>query len=105
MPYGTKVFILTLFANPKLNGQGNANVRCDFRIVTPAGDVYLEQKDINCFSGPIGGSPYNVRLSAPVIVFAGEPGDPTGIWSVEVKLRDVERKVELPLRTTLTLTK
>jgi len=44
-----------------------------------------------------------MRLSEPVVRFAGDPGDPPGVWATEVVLRDALRNVELPLRTTFTL--
>lgn len=103
VPYGKKVFILTFFANPKIDNLGKANVRCDIRLVSPVGKVSLTQQGMNCWSGPIKGSPYNMYLSAPVIAFSGDPGDPPGLWAVEVDLRDVNRNVELPLRTTFQL--
>ena len=31
VPYGKKVFILTLFSNPKLVEAGNASIRCDIK--------------------------------------------------------------------------
>ncbi|MFZ2301676.1 MAG: hypothetical protein WAW10_07385 [Gallionella sp.] len=105
VPYGKKVFILTFFANPKLDQQGKANVRCDLRILAPTGKVSLEQKDAACFAGAIQGSPYAMRLSAPVVALSADPDDPPGIWSVEVMLRDTVRNVELPLRTTFELRK
>lgn len=101
--YGKKIYILTFFANPKLDQQGKANVRCDLRIFAPTGKVSLEQKDATCFTGAIQGSPYALRLSAPVVAFSGDPDDPAGTWSVEVMLRDAVRNVELPLRTTFEL--
>ena len=103
VPYGKKVYILTFFANPKLDPQGKANVRCDFRILTPAGTVNHEQKDALCFAGALPGSPQAVRLSAPVIAFSGDPGDPPGTWVIEVTLRDAIRNVALALRTTFEL--
>lgn len=103
VPYGKKVFILTFFVNPKLNQQGKANVRCDLRIIAPTGKVFLEQKDVTCFEGIIQGSPYAMRLSAPVIAFSGDPDDPPGTWAIEVMLRDAVRNTELPLRTTFEL--
>lgn len=103
VPYGKKVFILTFFANPKLNQQGKADVRCDIRIFSPAGKVSLEQKDAACFAGTIQGNPYAMRLSAPVIAFSGDPDDPPGTWAIEVMLRDAVRKVDVPLRTTFEL--
>jgi hypothetical protein len=105
VPYGKKVFILTFFGNPKRDRRGNVNVRCDLRISSPAGNVALAQKDMICFAGQIKGNPYHLRLSAPVIGFSGDAGDPSGIWVVEVVLRDAVRNVELPLRTTFALKK
>jgi hypothetical protein len=103
VPYGKKVFILTFFVNPKLDQQGKANVRCDIKLLAPTGKVSLDQKDVVCFAGAIKGSPYAMRLSAPVIAFSGDPGDPPGKWGIEVTLRDMVRKVELPLRTSFEL--
>jgi len=103
VPYGRKVFLLTFFANPKLDATGNANVRCDFKIISPTGTVSLAQNNLNCFSGRIAGNPYNMYLSGPVIAFSGDPGDPPGTWAMEVKLRDESRGVELPLRTSFEL--
>lgn len=103
VPYGKKVFVLTFFANPSRDSLGDSNVRCDLKITAPTGKVSLENKDMNCFSGRIAGSPYNMYLSAPVIAFSGDPDDPPGTWVVEVKLRDTIRNVELPLRTVFQL--
>lgn len=103
VPYSKKVFILSFFANPKLDQLGNANVRCDLQISSPTGKVALSQKDMVCFSGQIKGSLYNMYLSAPVIAFSGDSGDPPGVWVVEVLLRDEVRNVKLPLRTSFEL--
>jgi hypothetical protein len=103
IPYGKKIYILTFFANPKLDAQGKANVRCDIRLLAPSGKVGLEQKDTTCFAGAIQGSPYALRLAAPVVGFSGDPDDPSGIWTIEVALRDAVRNVELPLRTSFEL--
>ena len=103
IPYGKKVYLLTFFVNPKLDLQGNANVRCDFRILKPDGKAALEQKNALCFSGAIQGNPYAMRLSAPVIAFSGDPDDAAGVWCVEVNLRDTVRNTELPLRTSFEL--
>ncbi|MGK5080058.1 hypothetical protein [Janthinobacterium sp. HLX7-2] len=103
VPYGKKVYILTFFANPKLDQLGKANVRCDFRILAPTGKVSHEQKDATCFAGAIQGSPYALRMSAPVVAFSGDPDDPPGTWRIEVMLRDAVRNVELALGTTFEL--
>ena len=103
VPYGKRIHILTFFANPKLDPQGKANVRCDIRLLAPGGKVALEQKDTICFAGAIQGNQYALHVSAPVITFSGDPEDPPGTWGIEVVLRDVVRKVELPLRTSFEL--
>ena len=100
---GKNVFILTFFSNPLKNADGTANVKCDFKITDPEGKTTLDQQNMVCFAGKLAGSPYNLYLSAPVISFSGDPGDPSGIWVVDVNLRDENRNVALPLRTTFQL--
>jgi hypothetical protein len=103
--YGTKVFFLIFFSNPAQDEHQSSNIRCDLKIIDPTGAAILSKQDMICFSGQVASSPSNQYLSAPVIGFTGDPGDPTGTWVVEVKLRDALRRVELPLRTTFELTK
>jgi hypothetical protein len=103
--YGTKVFILIFFSNPAQDEHQSSNIRCDLKIIDPTGAAILSKQDMVCFSGQVASSPANQYLSAPVIGFTGDPGDPTGTWVVEVKLRDAVRRIELPLRTTFELTK
>lgn len=103
--YGTKVFFLIFFSNPGQDDRQNSNVRCDLKIIDPTGAAILTKQDMVCFSGQVGSSPLNQYLSAPVISFAADPGDPAGTWLVEVKLQDRVRQLELPLRTTFELRK
>ncbi len=103
--YGKQVNILTFFANPQLDSEGKANVRCDLRIIAPDGKVAHEQKDLTCFAGAIEGSPLAMRLAAPTITFAGDDDDLPGNWTIEVLLRDTIRKVELSLKTSFELSR
>jgi hypothetical protein len=106
LAYGKKVFILTLFANPPLDAAGSANLRCDFKIINPSGKVQLSRSDLSCHAGRLARNKHNVYLSEPVIAFSGDPGDPPGIWVVEVKLRDTNRanrSVELLMRSSFEL--
>jgi hypothetical protein len=106
LSYGKKVFILTLFANPRLDGAGSADLRCDFKITNPVGKVQLSRTDLSCHAGRLVTNKHNVYLSEPVIAFSGDPGDPPGIWVVEVKLRGANRAnraVELLLRSSFEL--
>lgn len=103
IPYGKRVFILLFFANPAAGPDGQARIKCDLRIMTPLGKVSFEQKDMACFAGRIAGDPTNAHLSAPVVGFSGDPGDPLGTWTVEATLRDEIRNVELPLKASFNL--
>lgn len=105
VPYGKKIYILTFFSNPKLDQQGKADVRCDLKIRAPTGKISFEQKGATCFAGAFQGSPYAMRLSAPVVTFSGDSEDSAGAWSVDVMLRDTVGNVELPLRTSFELEK
>ena len=101
--YGKPVFVLTLFANPKLDAKGQANLRCDFKITNPAGKVQLSRKDLVCQAGPLPTNKIGVHLSEPVIVFTGDTNDAPGVWVVEVALRDANRKLALALRSSFEL--
>lgn len=98
VPYGKKVFALSFFSNPKLDAAGNANVRCDLKMLSPAGQVVYTQMDQSCYAGKIAGDPRMVYLSFPVVIFSADPGDPAGAWTVEAVLRDMVRNTELVLR-------
>jgi hypothetical protein len=106
--YDRKVFVLTLFANPKLDAKGHANLRCDFKITNPAGKIHLSRANLVCHAGPLVANKLGVNLAEPVIAFSGDPGDPLGVWVMEVKLRDANRavasrSVELTLRSSFEL--
>lgn len=100
---GDRVFALIFFANPKLDGDRRADIRCDLKVVRPDGTASFDQPGAVCFQGRVEGSPHNVYLALPVIGFVGEPGDAAGVWTVHVVLKDTLRNVVLPLKTTFTL--
>jgi hypothetical protein len=100
---GKQVFVLIFFANPQLNPANEANVTCDINVVRPDGSVSTNQSNLVCFKGALQGNPQMMYLSAPVIAFVGDPGDPAGKWLVHVTLKDNNRKVEVPLGTSFLL--
>jgi hypothetical protein len=100
---GKQLFILIFFSGPKVDEQSNADVTCDIDVTRPDGTSSVHQKDLICYRGKIEGSPSNVRLSAPIIQFTGEPKDPAGKWLVQVTLKDNRRPVALPLKTSFKL--
>lgn len=100
---GERIFTLIFFANPKLNANYEANITCDLKVIMPDGIESFNQRDAVCFQGGLKGKPNNLYLAAPVIDFIGEPNDPTGIWTVDITLKDNLRKVVMPLKTAFTL--
>jgi len=103
---GRTITLLIFFTNPKLDAAGNADVRCEVRLVDPKGKSSVLRKDGVCYDGPIGGPPANVYLSRPTFAFtfnAKDAADLPGVWSFDVTLRDEGRKVSLPLRASVEL--
>jgi len=103
VPYGKKVFTMIFFSNPLLNGEGTANVKCGLKISEPSGKVSFEQQDMVCYAGKLAGNLHHLYLGGPVVAFSGDPGDPSGTWSVDVTLSDENRHVTLPLHSTFEL--
>ena len=100
---GNSIFILTLFSNPKLDANAQANLACDIDITRPDGTSSMHEADANCYQGPIKGNPYGMRLALPVIGFKGDPGDPAGVWTVHIALKDKVANTVLPLKTSFIL--
>ncbi len=103
--YGGHLTILTFYANPQPDAGGEIKVLCDIKITRPDGSVSVDTKGVACASGKLEGSPRNLRLTAAVIEFIGEKGDPPGVWRVEVALTDKNRNVSMPLKVEFTLNK
>ena len=100
---GGQLSLLVFFANPKLDAQRRADVRCDIHVLRPDGTVSADQKNLVCYQGPALGDERHTYLSAPVVKFTAEPGDLAGKWTVKVTLRDGARRVMLPLESSFTL--
>ena len=100
---GETVVGLIFIGNPVPNASGEVNVRCDVRVTRPNGTLSVDQRDMPCLTGRLQGDPLALRLAAHTLKFVGEEGDPVGIWSFDVALRDVGRGVVLNLHTTAEL--
>jgi hypothetical protein len=100
---GNRVFVLTFIANPQLSSTGDANVTCDIDVIRPDGTSSTHISGTVCFKGPWTGDPHNMHLSAPIIGFVGDPGDPAGEWLVHITLTDNVRHVAVPLKTSFVL--
>ncbi|MDM0113874.1 hypothetical protein QTI66_17075 [Variovorax sp. J22R133] len=100
---GQQAHVLVFFANPKLNGEGRADLACDFDIAKPDGTSAFRRADAVCFKGTIESGAHKMYLAGPVVDVVTEAGDPVGTWTVKVSLRDKVRNTVLPLKTTFTL--
>jgi hypothetical protein len=100
---GGKATILIFIVNPKLNAQGEVDIRCGLRIIRPDGGTSIDEKNVVCLGGKLQGDPRSVRLAAPVITFIGEPQDPLGEWRIEISVKDALRDTTLPLRASFSL--
>lgn len=95
---GETITALIFFVNPAVGENGHIDIRCDLRVIRPDGTTAADVPGLECKTGALAGSPYNMRLSEPALQFVGEPGDPLGEWVIEVDLTDVHRGVTLSLK-------
>ena len=100
---GKSVTILVFFASPKVDTKRNIKVSCDLVVTRPNGSKSIDEKHMDCASGPLRGAAENLRLTNLVVKFVGEPNDPPGKWVVDVTVRDEVAKVSVPLQTYFTL--
>lgn len=100
---GQSVTILVFFANPRTDTKGSIKVSCDLLVTRPDGSTSMDEKGVDCASGPLLGAPENVRLTNLVLKFVGEPNDPPGKWVVDVAVRDDNANASVPLQTSFVL--
>ncbi len=99
------IFTAILFVDPGIDASGAANVTCDITVRKPDGTVYGEQKDVVGWKGKYIAPAHNLQLTEGRMGIRIEPQDPSGIYTVEVLVRDNIRKIELPLKTTFEIPK
>lgn len=97
--YGESLTILTFIINPAVDANGAVNVLCDIQIVRPDKSFSIDETDMECMQGELQGNPRKIRLTAPIIKFVGETGDPPGDWIVNINLVDKNRGILIPLKT------
>ena len=57
--------------------------------------------DIPCGAGPFSAPSYNLQLSQSELGWSADEGDPTGIWTFQVTVKDNNRGTEIPLVTSI----
>jgi hypothetical protein len=85
---GEKITILTFYTNPAVDENRHIDITCDVKVMMPDNSISYEENDIVCADEELVGDPANIRLAYAVIDYVGELGDPYGIWTIEVTLRD-----------------
>jgi len=96
---GDAATLLVFFSNPVLR-DGRANILCDIRITRPNG-IVSEAGPLGCFNERIAGPVENLYLTGMQVVVIAEPGDPSGLWVLDIGVRDKERGVRVPLRMSI----
>jgi hypothetical protein len=99
------IFAAILFVDPGVDASGAANVTCDITVRKPDGAVYGEQKGVVGWKGNYNVPAHNLQLTEGRMGIRIEPQDPSGVYTVDVVVRDNIRKIELPLKTTFEIPK
>ncbi len=95
---GGELTVLVMLQNPKVDPKsGMTDVVCDFVMRRPAGHGEVVHKDLPCFKAKLTTDPQNVYLASAWLKYIEEPADARGTWTVDVRVRDRLRGVELPL--------
>jgi hypothetical protein len=100
---GETLTILIFYVGPRASDDGKINIRCDLEVTRPDGSASIDEKGLACGSGVLAGPASDLRLSELVVQYVGEPGDPLGLWTVAVTLRDANAGKSVSLRTEFTL--
>ena len=100
---GEKLTILTFFTNPRVDDNGNIDVRCDVRLSRPDGTISLDQENIVCAQGRLQGDPDHVFLTQMSIEFVAELTDPSGMWTIDLLLQDRLGSIAIALSSSFEL--
>jgi len=94
-----RFYTVLLFADPGVDADGAADVTCDIVIHSPDGIVYSKTGGLRCWKGKYSAQSRNLQLSQGSMSILIKPEDMTGVYEVQVTVRDNVKKVELPLKT------
>ncbi|CRR26016.1 hypothetical protein PAERUG_E15_London_28_01_14_08507 [Pseudomonas aeruginosa] len=95
---GGELFLLTFLSNPQLDENRVPKVHCDLRMLRPDGSTSIDERDVPCFTAALTGPPNLLYMTNLHLRFVAEAGDPKGTWTAQVVVRDLLRKVSLPLQ-------
>ena len=98
---GETVIPLVIYVNPQKDDDKRIDVTCDFAIVRPDGSVAREIPNVPCGSGEFKASQYNLQLSQSELRWSADEGDPAGEWKFMVTVKDNNRRIAVPLMTSI----
>ena len=99
------IFTVLLFVEPGIDPAGMANVTCDIVVRKPDGSVYGQQKNTVVWKHKYLAASHALQLSEGYMGIRIEPKDPSGIYTVEVIVRDHIKNIQLPLKATFKVAK
>jgi hypothetical protein len=99
---GDRAWVLIFFANPSPDERSWVDVVCDIKTTRPNGKV-TEDKGLKAMKAQLNGPATNTFLAEPVIGFVGDDSDPVGDWIFDVVVRDLNKKISIPVRVKFTL--
>jgi hypothetical protein len=94
------IFTVILFAEPGTDASGTANVTADIVVRKPDGSIYGQQKNTALWRHKYPARSHATQLSEGYLAIRIEPNDPSGTYTVEVRVRDHIKNVELSLNRT-----
>lgn len=97
---GARLHIIAAFHSPSPGPDGRADVRCDFRMRRPGGEVSLDMRDVPCFQHPVAGNARSTFIVDQTLVFVADDTEPVGEHHVEITLRDVVAGAHVDLSAT-----
>ncbi|MDO6680581.1 MULTISPECIES: hypothetical protein [unclassified Shewanella] len=94
---GQPIEALVVFYGCKANEKGNCVAEVDYRIVKPDGSVYTEIKDTELWKNKPAMPEGQLGLAVDRVGLIAELGDPVGVYTVELVIRDLVSNNEFPL--------
>jgi len=95
---GISVYTALLLSDPGVNASGSADLTFDLRVRKPDGTLLAETKEVVCWNGRYNVPAHNLQLSQGHIQIT--PEDVSGIYTVEIIVKDHIKQIEIPVQTT-----
>jgi|GEM_PF-3864792 len=101
LPIGKFLVPVVIFANPEKDKGGNVDVAYDLEIIKPDGSIGRTVSDVVCAKGPNKVPTFVLQLSQSERMWGAEVGDPLGVYTFKLILKDNIRGTKLPLEASV----